>query len=563
MARYINPQTRSFGKILSDEFAREVQQGIQGYAKQQEIAQERALREQQAQYLIEQGIDPRILDQPTGVQSQLLKNLLKPQSYGEMASSFLPGGATPRPGALAGGRIAADQQTTGAPYEMPQERPSFLNTLGGLTTGLGAGALSRLLGFKGDLADLALSGADYLAGPLIKPEDQPEILARFDERMSKLDPNSDAYKDLAAQREFYANPPRLTDFQKVLPSTRNIKKVIKGAGEQVGLDELTGGKNPQAEFWGEVASTLANPSKWATPWSAAKDILKAGGVAAGGDFAGHMTEKVTGSPFLGNLARLGTYVTYSMYPGSLKNMGDQRLQTVNKTLRQAEEQGVKVNTKRFKPEFDKLGKKIDKIGTETEAYKWLNTEAEKVEDLFRNRNLNPVQLETNMREMMDRYSQAPAQAQPLHQEMIKLQRKALGKTLDKVQKGSSRAMNEAYDLLHANHTINDQYQNIVKDMLPRGMGLGTLIYFAGGYPKVLAAAGTRAMSQYTKTLFNNRVFASTFKQLLQAQAKNNVRLVQQLAPKLDREAEKALAKLPEQERDSIRRATEQMKSNTR
>ena len=566
---------QTFGELLGQSLGQGISGAI-GQRAERNLQQQQF--EQQAQILQQMGIDPSILLVDKNLQGPLLNKMLKPKSWGEtlrnVGERTLGYAPTQRPGMMQqqpqtlnidGQQVPINEfsAATQQALQMDQaEQPTW--TQAGIGAGVGAGStlLQSLLGFAPDIASAGLRGLKGMSSPLFEGEQQQRMTQAIQNELSRVDPNSERAKELRSGLEFIQQSPDirapLGAIEGVLPTTERTISGINKAAESVGLGEQFG-KSPRGEFLGQVGGILANPSKWTSLAGAFKDILKAGGVAVGGEAAKFLTQDLTGSKLLGDLVQAGTYLGYSMFPGSLGSLADARYKQLDGVVKEVEGAGKTINMKPYEKRFDQLANKIEKEFTYgSPEYNFLGQEANRLSNgVFGQTKVSPSLLLNETKSMSGRWNKVPDQAKEVFKNMIDLQREALNKTLNAYKPGSGELLTQANDLYRKNAQVGKLSQNIAQSLYPRKLGLGTLAYVAGAYRPLLAAGAATVGKKYLSSMINSPTFRSALKELAKAQAAGNISLVNKLADRLNNEAERLLKRLPKKAQEEIRQALTQ------
>lgn len=531
----------------------------------EERQQQRALQQQQNQLQSlyqDLGLDPSIALLPENIQREVVKNAIKPSTWGEMLGEWLTG--KPKAGRIGAIGTGAAQEPSGPTLNVGGQQipiqnlseeaqqiiqqqtdlPQGETTWGQALSSLGVGGASTLAGIPGDIVNLLRS--------------LPEAMGTFDrakelrnvakERRPELAP---LYEAEERRQEALRTAP--------LPTGENIRQqAIAPSVKGTPLEKFLVPQTQNQKWWedmGSIISILASPSKSGT--QLAKNIAKAGSVALGGDLAGFMTQKATGSKTAGDLVRNGIYLGYLLYPGGMGQIANRKYKEFdNKVLAKAEKEGKLINTRPFQSKFENIAKKIDTQLVETsDAAKWARNEAAKVQDLFGfEGKINPRALSNNIKEMNVRLANAPKQAKPLMSEMINLQEDMLGNFANRIIPNGGQLIKDANDISQASTTAINELKKLSRITNPRSYGVALPLYFVGGYPAVLGVGGARAGQLYMSKMLKSPAMRRTFTQLMKASSRQQAQLANRLIEKLNTQGEKILKTLPARDQQNIRTA---------
>lgn len=582
-------------ELLGQALGQGISGGFEGYQQGRQSLAEQQAKDQQAQYLREQGIDPRVLDQPTGIQNQILKNLLRAPSWGEVArdaASVLPGvGSRQKPGMLGGQAQPETMNINGQQVSINDFSPGTQEALrlvqaedqqqynttgrniGSTATAFGLPAALNYLSYlnpqlgallsAGSAAEAGLGGLNWLGKKFgaegnIAPTYQelqegkiPTQVEDYIKRRAAGDPNFEAYlRKNAGQNIFQA-----------LPTFSQAKEGITQAGEALGLplEAKTENQKKVANI-AELAGFALSPQTWSgSIGSIAKNIGKAFTAATGIKLGGSAIKQLTGSETAGALGEGALFALYSMFPGTFNSMSQKRFDDVNNVINQADEAGMVISGRDLQSKFQKLEDTVNNhLAEGSEARRWMDTQLSESNSLFRGyKELTPSQLNNQTKASMDLYSQAPAQARKYHQSLVDLERELLGNNLNKVKSGTGNALKEAYNLSHTNHVVNDKISEILDSSSPRKNALAAGALFGGGYRQLVAGAAAGSGYTYLKKFFSNPTVKSSMKQLAKASAANNVQAINGIMNKLDKQIQITLQKLPKKEREEVERVLKQ------
>lgn len=584
-------------ELLGQALGQGVSGGFEGYQQGRQSLAEQQTKEQQAQYLREQGIDPRVLDQPTGIQNQLLKNLLRSNTWSETAqniASVLPGvSPVSRPGMqgppqqqqqqmmnINGQQVPVGAFSSGTQdalqlvqAEDQQQYNTTGRNIGSTATAFGLPAALNYLSYlnpqlgallsAGSAIDLGLQGTNWLGKklgaqgnivPTYQELQENKLPAAIEEQIKRKAGGNEAF-------EKYLRKNAQQNILQALPTFSQAKEGITQAGEAIGLplEAKTEGQKKASNI-AELAGFALSPQTWSgSLGSIAKNIGKAFTAATGIKLGGSAVKQLTGSETAGALAEGGLFALYSLFPGTFSSMSQKRFDDVNNVINQADEAGMVISGRDLQSKFQNLEDTVKKhLAEGSEAKKWMDTQLAESNALFKAyRELTPSQLNNQTQASMQLYNDVPAQARKYHQSLIDLERELLGNNLNKVKSGTGNALKEAYNLAHTNYAVNDKIGEILNSASPRKNALAAGALFGGGYRQLVAGAAAASGYTYLKKFFSNPTVQSSMKQLAKASASNNVQAMNAVMNKLDKQIQITLKKLPKKEREEVERVLKQ------
>ncbi len=507
------------------------------------------------------------------IQMAELKQSMKPQSMLEMLGSYLKGEDSQR-GELSRqpqqfGGIQADDglihlNIGGNDVELDPENvtpemrqsleaqgidlplPNTGSSVGQLLSSAGVGLGSRLGGIFGDIADVASSGLSYLE-PSQDPDQRAQMQQVWQKRMEQSEPGTPEYEDAKLYAESLSKPDvSITDIQQYTPSTQNIKKIISKAAKGTFLEPYVTPQTQtqkQAERIGDMIGLVTNPSASLAKGGAlnlVKDLAKGTGVALGADVAGWMTQRSTGSELLGDIVRNGSLLTYNLFPGMMnKAAADKYKKFDKKVIEPALKTNKMVDPKLMEKSFSDIDKDIGRLIPGSEAHSKLYPYAARLDEMMRQpQGIDPQGLLNNTKEMTRNLKNIPEEGKRIYEKMLSMQENALTKFGNKISPNSGNIFKDAIGIEKADSLASQVFDKVPNMLRPRNAGIGSAIWLAGGFPILVKAGLGYAGSKYVSEMLKSPGMRTLIGQAFKASSSNNARLLNDLARKIDKKAQK-------------------------
>lgn len=546
----VGPEKTFLSELLS-----RVGAGLQGYgASQQQLREQEAQADQQqqlAQFYQQQGLPATLINQPEWVQKKLVSESLRPESLAEWLGSYFDGGKKAKLAQQLGPQPISfnvgEQQVQLSPENISPDMAQKLQEFGiqatpqgqssfGQNISSGAlGATTQTLGLPGDIASLGLSGVQAL-------NERPQLKSAL---INNLARTLGIPFDLASAVEKGAQfVPEAQTLQSYVPTTENISNALK---KQVKGTIFEPYVVPQSETqqWaekiGNYISLLSNPVSAARKGGIGlvKDLAKATGVALGADTAGWFTQRATGSEQLGDIVRNGSMLLYNVFPGTFRQVSNNAYEKFNKeVLEKAAQKNIKIDPTRYRNKFDEVAKVFDKqfdVGSEARAK--LMPFMQRTEELIQGKSgIDPEAFINLKREVGSAIGKLPKEAKYAANKLYDFQKDIIQNFANKVTPKGAELLKNADSIFTSSKATEQAMESIKKNILPRNLGLGTMLLFAGGYKPALALGGGMVGLNYVSKMLNNSSIRSTVSQLIKANAAQNTQLVNRLAQKLNKQA---------------------------
>lgn len=489
-----------------------------------------------------------------------------------------------------------------------QEPTTWGQSLGQFGTGVGAGLLSKALGFLPDIASLPLAAQNLGANPTDVKNWEYEMLER--------NPNQQGIENLNPQEaiEAYNQMRPLSALEKALPTTQNILNTyIPAATKGTALEPYTIPKKGEetAQKIGSVTGLFAKPGGGLI--NTAKDLFKSAGIALSGHAVGATTKAATGSERAGEAAEGLFYLGASMFPGSARHLGEERYEKFGQEIvDKAKAEGKTINpnkglankildfeaevvkdfphatddVRKLQNEITKLknvsgikgvaaksSKEVkeltDLIGATEKAIEkfpnvqYLKDNLQKYESELHNitggNAIDPGRLWDRIKDLKKVVNSSDHSIRPYMERLNDIQKEALNTFADSVIPGGSQILSEANGLWTTAHKI-EQDTDFFKNKANAKFGLGMLPWLAGGGYKVLVAqAGLQSAKAYLKHMAENPAIQKLTAQLANAASRQNIALVKNISDRLNKKAETIVDQLPEKDQMNIRKALAEMK----
>lgn len=417
--------------------------------------------------------------------------------------------------------------------------------LSSLALGAGAGYLGRHGDIFAGLSNLVEGGASKLGLP-----NEEESKAYRQQVAQSLGLGDNELLQNIMQNKLIESGPRGK-----LPTSEMIKKgagkLAKGtAAEKYVVPQTL--NQQRAEQVGHALSILAKPLTAATTAAkvageagksvlgaaskaVGKELMKGFGVAVGGDAAGWMTERATGSKLAGDFVRNGLYLAYNMWPGSIADAAKNEYNQFQKeVIDKATKQNVTANMTKYIPQVRKIENEIHKLAP-GDTQTWLANEwVKSYGDLFQRVKQDPEKLWSKIKDMKEafRSESTPQQAKDIYKQMINVVEKALEDVSERVSKGGFAHLQNADRLYATNAQLFEQAGNFAKSA--RVLAPGAILLLSGGYKAMVAAGAGSFAAKYMSKMLADTTMRSLLSQMAKATAMNNTQLVAKLTEKINK-----------------------------
>jgi hypothetical protein len=527
---------------------------LQNLLKQQQQTQQ---TEELANYYESQGLPRDLAYQPKEVRNLEYKRLTKPQTWAQSALDLFKGEpAVKKPGAITQaplgeipkqGQVSAEQaellRSQGYDVPLANESTSMAQRVSSFGTGFGAGKL----GLTGDL----LSGLGGLANRLL-PEGLQ--LPEYKSALSVEGPQQQELQSLADRFGVEVDDPRflqmLSEGELITPTVASpfptSTELKKGIGKLAKGTEAEKYLTPQTatqkwyEDMGQIAALLSSPSKSFAQGgikAVAKDLAKAAGVAAGGDTAGWLTARATGSELAGDLIKNGIWLAYNLFPGSLNNVAQKEASVFeNEVIKKAEAANKTIDMTKYKPEVIKIQHDLNKMVRGTDAYKFLENEIQPLQEIVLKHNQDPRALWDYIGELRAKLPEAPDKAKKLYEKMIEVSENILENFGNTISKEGTQSFKNAERLLAQSSAAANAFKNN-KKIITDNVGVGVAMMLMGGMRKLFAVGAGAAALNYAAKMVTDPTMQKYMTQLAKAGAANNTILADRLMKKVNKRAE--------------------------
>ena len=424
---------------------------------------------------------------------------------------------------------------------------------------LGAKGIGLLDKFKNKINLTATETLDRNLRQILGVQEEPQLLDQMRQSMNEQHP--------------------LESLAGYLPTSENIsEKVIPAITEGTPLEKYTVPQNENDKWWqemGGLATLAALPgnaykdlgtkplqtlgSFFSDPkniGNAAKKLLKGLGIAVGADTAGWLTEDITGSKLLGDTVKAGSFLMGTLFPGMPRRLGTAKYNEFNTNVIQpALEQGKNVPAQDILPKLESLEQKVSSIfKSPSKAQKFIENEVNTLHSINSSMNgSNPEALWNNIKRMNETpMKKIPVQSRNFFKELKNIQVEALKNFSDKMIPGGGKLYSEANNLWATAKNIEDEVDFVKKNLNVRNIGLGTAIWFAGGFPIMIGAGAAEAGRRFMGHMLKSPSIRNAITQLAKASAAQNASAVNKIMKHLNTLTEKELGKLPKKDQDAIR-----------
>lgn len=440
-------------------------------------------------------------------------------------------------------------------------------SLGQFGTGVGAGLLSKALGFLPDIASLPLAAQNLGANPTDVKNWEYEMLER--------NPNQQGVENLNPQEAIAAyNQMRpLESLEKALPTTQNILNTyIPAVTKGTALEPYTVPKKGEetAQELGSTTGILSNLT--GSIGQKAANILKSAGVALTGQAAKALGTTITGSEGFGEALKLGTYIGASLYPGHPGKLGAQEYEKFGKeVVDKAVAEGKNIQASPLRDKIKEFSAKVQADFPHlTEDAKLLQNEIAKAENSifsstpktgYLKDEVSPDRLWNSIKDIGKKVrDQKYHTVTPYLDELMNIEKEALESFANTVTPNGGQILKDANNLYRTGKQL-EKDQKFLKSTANIKFGPGTLLWLtSGGYKAVAALAGAKAATNFVNRMVNNPTIVNLTKKLAEASLAQNVTLAKHTADRLNKKAESIVDQLPEADKKNIRDALKKLKN---
>ena len=455
--------------------------------------------------------------------------------------------------------IMLDQQNKNNP-----DNSNYLSKASNLSFGAG----SQVAGLPGDIANLGLRGLSSLSGLVANPNQEQEK-ELWEQRTEGMTPQQ--LSSLASEGAFnqLASPEQTQESASdIFPTTENIREKTKKVVEGTQAEKYVSPKNKEDKWLQEIGGTaalLTQPGN--TVVKTAERAIKGLGAAVGGDLAGWLTKKSTGSETAGNVVKNASYVLYNLFPGLPQKLSSKEYDTFEKTvIKPALEQGKTVDFKKFRPQLDKIERSLKdqfKYGSNI-GRQQIEGEIEKIRSFMGpTGTINPAQLWNNSKSMNASKFRKSIDPQVEHyvNQLVDLQKDAVKDFANTFKTGSGKILEKADDLFKTSKDITKSFDVVRKSLGRSALGAGSAIYLMSNFPTVLKFAGVEAGRRFFTRMLQSPAIRSDISQLFKASSSQNTKVINNLMKQLNKDTDKVLKKLPVKEQQEITDFTDKVNNH--
>jgi hypothetical protein len=325
---------------------------------------------------------------------------------------------------------------------------------------------------------------------------------------------------------------------KPMPTSSQVSELLKRQTEGTSLEKYV---RPQsrgqeiAENIGELAS-LAYSGGATGLAGKSKEATKALAKAVGAETAGWLTENYTGSKIAGRIASNGFFLASSLFPGTFRQLSEKRAAEFEKIIIEpAEKLGYKVDFDPHMKEWERITKEVSKMPAESAERTVLEEALKQVGSLADGKGMvDPKALVNTSKIQSQQIANAPKEAQKLLSEIVHVQEQGLADMGRKINKSAANALGESNSLARTAGINEATRQAIVNKIPMRQLGLGTILYYTGGYPIAMAAAGLAYGGNTLLNAMKNPAMRSAFGKTLKAGAAGNAAAINKSALQFDK-----------------------------